>query len=114
MAGLISAVTFGNCASNSAAPSRVAGACGFTKSLLSKIESNKVVPPVATLVKSQPHGHQGVGADRSRHSVAVVPQGPGGRRQHGQDRARLLDLPFRDTLPGKRMQLSCSSRAKAR
>jgi transcriptional regulator with XRE-family HTH domain len=29
----------------------IANACGFTKSLLSKIESNKVVPPVATLVK---------------------------------------------------------------
>jgi transcriptional regulator with XRE-family HTH domain len=29
----------------------IADACGFTKSLLSKIESNKVVPPVATLVK---------------------------------------------------------------
>lgn len=29
----------------------IAAACGFTKSLLSKIESNKVVPPVATLVK---------------------------------------------------------------
>lgn len=29
----------------------IASACGFTKSLLSKIESNKVVPPVATLVK---------------------------------------------------------------
>ena len=29
----------------------IADACGFTKSLLSKIESNKVMPPVATLVK---------------------------------------------------------------
>ena len=29
----------------------IANACGFTKSLLSKIESNKVMPPVATLVK---------------------------------------------------------------
>ncbi len=29
----------------------IAGVCGFTKSLLSKIENNKVVPPVATLVK---------------------------------------------------------------
>jgi transcriptional regulator with XRE-family HTH domain len=29
----------------------IADTCGFTKSLLSKIESNKVVPPVATLVK---------------------------------------------------------------
>jgi len=29
----------------------IATACGFTKSLLSKIESNTVTPPVATLVK---------------------------------------------------------------
>ena len=29
----------------------IADACGFTKSLLSKIERNKVMPPVATLVK---------------------------------------------------------------
>lgn len=29
----------------------VADVCGFTKSLLSKIERNKVMPPVATLVK---------------------------------------------------------------
>ena len=29
----------------------IANLCGFTKSLLSKIEVNKVVPPVATLVK---------------------------------------------------------------
>jgi len=29
----------------------VADQCGFTKSLLSKIETGKVVPPVATLVK---------------------------------------------------------------
>ncbi len=29
----------------------IAKRCGFTKSLLSKIESNKVMPPVATLVK---------------------------------------------------------------
>jgi len=29
----------------------IADACGFTKSLLSKIESDKVMPPVATLVK---------------------------------------------------------------
>jgi transcriptional regulator with XRE-family HTH domain len=29
----------------------VADACGFTKSLLSKIERNRVMPPVATLVK---------------------------------------------------------------
>ena len=29
----------------------VAEECGFTKSLLSKIETGKVVPPVATLVK---------------------------------------------------------------
>jgi transcriptional regulator with XRE-family HTH domain len=29
----------------------IAKRCGFTKSLLSKIESNKIVPPVATLVK---------------------------------------------------------------
>ena len=29
----------------------IADICGFTKSLLSKIESGKVVPPVATLVK---------------------------------------------------------------
>lgn len=29
----------------------IADACGFSKSLLSKIESNKVMPPVATLVK---------------------------------------------------------------
>lgn len=29
----------------------IATACGFTKSLLSKIESNAVTPPVATLVK---------------------------------------------------------------
>jgi len=29
----------------------VADACGFTKSLISKIERNKVMPPVATLVK---------------------------------------------------------------
>ena len=29
----------------------IATACGFTKSLISKIESNKVMPPVATLVK---------------------------------------------------------------
>jgi transcriptional regulator with XRE-family HTH domain len=30
---------------------QIADSCGFTKSLLSKIESNKVMPPVATLVK---------------------------------------------------------------
>lgn len=29
----------------------IADACGFTKSLISKIETNKVMPPVATLVK---------------------------------------------------------------
>jgi transcriptional regulator with XRE-family HTH domain len=29
----------------------IAGACGFTRSLLSKIESNKTVPPVATLTR---------------------------------------------------------------
>ena len=29
----------------------IADSCGFTKSLLSKIESDKVMPPVATLVK---------------------------------------------------------------
>jgi transcriptional regulator with XRE-family HTH domain len=29
----------------------IATACGFTKSLLSKVESNAVTPPVATLVK---------------------------------------------------------------
>jgi quercetin dioxygenase-like cupin family protein len=29
----------------------IADACGFTKSLLSKIEADKVMPPVATLVK---------------------------------------------------------------
>ena len=29
----------------------IADACGFSKSLLSKFESNKVMPPVATLVK---------------------------------------------------------------
>ena len=29
----------------------IADACGFTKSLLSKIERNKVMPPIATLVK---------------------------------------------------------------
>ena len=29
----------------------ISNACGFSKSLLSKIETNKVVPPVATLVK---------------------------------------------------------------
>lgn len=29
----------------------IADACGFTKSLLSKIETGKVIPPVATLVK---------------------------------------------------------------
>jgi len=29
----------------------IASVCGFTKSLLSKIESNTVTPPVATLVK---------------------------------------------------------------
>lgn len=29
----------------------IAAACGFTKSLLSKIESNTVTPPIATLIK---------------------------------------------------------------
>lgn len=52
----------------------IARSCGFTKSLLSKIESNKVVPPVATLVKIA--GALGTSVSvliEADKSVAVVP-----------------------------------------
>ena len=52
----------------------VASACGFTKSLLSKIESNKVVPPVETLVRiATALGTKVAALIEAGHSVAVVP-----------------------------------------
>ena len=40
----------------------VADNCGFTKSLLSKIEGGKVVPPVATLIKIASALHTNISA----------------------------------------------------
>jgi transcriptional regulator with XRE-family HTH domain len=52
----------------------IASACGFTKSLLSKIESNKVVPPVATLVKiATSLGTKVSALIEAGNNVAVVP-----------------------------------------
>jgi transcriptional regulator with XRE-family HTH domain len=52
----------------------IASACGFTKSLLSKIESNKVVPPVATLVKiAGSLGTKVSALIEAGNSVSVVP-----------------------------------------
>jgi transcriptional regulator with XRE-family HTH domain len=52
----------------------IADACGFTKSLLSKIESDKVMPPVATLVKiASSLGAKVSALIEADDSVGVVP-----------------------------------------
>ena len=84
----------------------VAGACGFTKSLLSKIESNKVVPPVATLVKiATALGTKVSALIEAGSSVAVVPAGA--KEVAGSmvktERGYWI-YPFATRYQGKRMQ----------
>ena len=51
----------------------VADTCGFTKSLLSKIETGKVAPPVATLVKIAGALHVGVATlIEAQETIAAV------------------------------------------
>lgn len=84
----------------------IANACGFTKSLLSKIEANVVVPPVATLVKI-------AGALGTKVSVLIEDdEGNGAVRTTGSEvQASIVKTergywiyPFAAQHKGKRMQ----------
>lgn len=84
----------------------IASACGFTKSLLSKIESDKVVPPVATLVKI-------AGALGTRISALLEDDGSGNAVREAAEQVvdRMVKTergywiyPFASHYQGKRMQ----------
>ncbi|WP_319561032.1 XRE family transcriptional regulator [Marispirochaeta sp.] len=84
----------------------VADNCGFTKSLLSKIEGGKIVPPVATLIKIASALHtniSGLIAEGNSRDCVFVPAAKNGRSPVPTESGYSI-LPLAVEMPGKKMQ----------
>jgi transcriptional regulator with XRE-family HTH domain len=84
----------------------IAEACGFSKSLLSKIENDKVVPPVSTLVKIAGALGTGVSAlieDDSRVSAIFTPREQAEAKLIKTEKGYSI-FPFATEIRDKKMQ----------